>query len=63
MRPNFALSSKRVVGVRAAGAVGVVVEGVAHMTRLQELLVAVVEADLPRSIRVGVSAAAIKGIV
>jgi hypothetical protein len=53
---------KRLVGVRAAD-VGVVVEGVAHMTRLPELPVVVVETDRPRPIRVGVSAAEIKGIV
>jgi hypothetical protein len=63
MRPNFALSSKRPVGVRTAEAVGVVVDGVHHMTRLFELMSVLVEADRPRPIRVGVSAAETNSIV
>ena len=62
MRPNFALSSKRSVGVRTAEDVGVV-DGVHHMTRLFELMSVLVEADRPRPIRVGVSAVETKGIV
>ena len=42
---------------------GVVVDGVDHMTRLLELLAVFVEADRTRPIRVGVSAAETNSIV